>query len=260
MGDPAIAAYVRAGLEKTWSPDEIAGRMRVDYPRDPAMRISYETIYQWIWAEKARGASWHTYLRQGHRKRKRRKRRAQDRRGKIPNRTFIDQRPPSVDARRYFGDWESDTLVGAGRKGAICTHVERRSQYLILANAGSRNWRKVVSKSRAAFRRHEAIIPVPRRTMTVDNGQEFWGHKALSKALAVSVYFAQPHHPWERGLNEQVNGLIRQFLPKGRDLRPVTLRELKRIEGLLNNRPRKKLGYRTPLEVLRRRRRYASRA
>ena len=249
MDQADLRRTVLDGLRTFWSPEQIAGRLARDHGR---REISHETIYRWIRQGKRDGLDWHTYLRQAHRVYKRRSRGMPDKRGKIPDRTFIDQRPAEAATKRRFGHWEGDTLIGGGtRRAAVLTHVERKSQYLVMAPLPVRDHRRVVTASRRAFARHERHVPLPRRSETLDNGQEFWSHKALGHALGLRIYFAHPHHPWERGLNEQVNGLIRQFLPKGCDLVNLPHAVIRRIEHLLNHRPRKTLGYRTPIEVLR---------
>jgi IS30 family transposase len=256
MQEPGLLAAVQDGLRAFWSPEQIAGRL--ERSRGHAV-ISHETIYQWIWQGKRQGQDWQRYLRQGHRKHRRRCRGKPDKHGRIPDRTFIDERPAEVDTRRRFGHWEGDTLIGKNHKGAVVTHVERKSQYLVMAPLPVRDHRELVKASQEAFDRHEQRRPLPRKSETLDNGLEFWSHKELGQGLGMDIYFARPHHPWERGTNEQVNGLIRQFLPKGCELVNLPLGEIERIENLRNNRPRKTLGYRTPIEVLRRHRVYASR-
>jgi len=253
---PGLLAYVQEGLNRYWSPEQIVGRLERRSGRRP---VSHQTIYQWIWQAKRQGQDWHRRLRQAHRKHKRRRRGTLDKRGKIPDRTFIDQRPAAVESRRRFGHWEGDTLVGGNHKGGVVTHVERKSRYLVMAPLPVRDHRKLVTASAAAFSRHERRLRLPRKSETLDNGPEFWSHKELGRTLGLDIYFARPHHPWERGTNEQVNGLIRQFLPKGSDLTWLSLAEIERIEDLLNNRPRKILSYRTPIEVLRKHRVYAFR-
>ncbi len=198
-------------------------------------------------------------LRQGHKKYKRRARGKADGRKTIPNRTWIDERPKEANDKSRLGDWEGDTILGRGRKHAVVSLTERMSQYLVLGKMKERNWRTLNDVSDSSFRRHDRIGQLPRKTLTVDNGREFWGHEYLAEKLGVDVYFARPQRPWQRGLNEQINGLIRQFMPKSTDLRTITVKELKRIEKLLNNRPRKKLDYRTPLEVMRTQWQYAFR-
>ncbi|RPI61821.1 MAG: IS30 family transposase [Planctomycetaceae bacterium] len=256
LEQPKLLKYVKTGLKKFWSPQQIAGRLERQHHCRP---VSHQTIYQWIKQAKEDGRKWHIYLRQSNRKYKRRSRGKADNRGKIPDRTFIDQRPAAVETRRQFGHWEGDTLVGKNHKGGVVTHVERKSRYLVMAPLPVRDHRQLVKASRRAFARHDHDILLPRKSETLDNGQEFWSHKELGKALGLDIYFARPYHPWERGTNEQVNGLIRQFLPKGCELTNLSSAKIRRIEELLNNRPRKTLGYRTPIEVLRTHRIYAFR-
>ena len=259
MDQPELLENVQKGLSWGWSPEQITQRLRLEYDDLPAMRISHETIYAWIWKNKRQGGQWYLKLRQGQKKYKRRARGKPDGRKIIPNRVWIDDRPEEVGARGRLGDWEGDTIMGRGRRHAVLSLTERRSQYVVLGKMEKRNWRTLNSIAHRAFKRHDRTGQLPRETLTVDNGPEFWGHENLADKLNVDVYFARPNQPWQRGLNEQINGLIRQFLPKSTDMRNVTANQLRRIEKLLNNRPRKKLGYQTPLEVMRTRCDYAFR-
>ena len=261
MENADLRVYVQEHLEDHWSPEQIAGRLKRDGRRRAKGPVSHETIYAWIRKARRQGQQWHLCLRQGRRKRHRRSRGKADGRGQIPNRTSIEERPAGVAGKRHFGHWESDTLVGQRHQGSVISHVERKSQYLVLAPLPERDWRQLIPASQKAFARHGRDLggALPLKTTTVDNGQEFRGHEEMKRELGLRVYFAHPHHPWERGLGEQVNGLIRQYLPKGRELKTVDVEQLRRVEVSLNNRPRKTLGYRTPLEVLRQRRVYASR-
>ena len=140
--------------------------------------------------------------------------------------------------------------MGRGKRHVVVSLTERKSQYLVLGKMNQRNWRTLNAISQRSFLRHNRTGELPRTTLTVDNRREFWGHRDLAKKLDLKIYFTRPYHPWQRGLNEQVNGLIRQFLPKSTDLRTITVKDLKRIETKLNNRPRKTLGYQTPVEVM----------
>jgi IS30 family transposase len=254
-----LSRHVLTGLGWSWSPEQISGRIRMEYDDMPSMWVSHERIYSWIWQDKRQGGTWHLKLRQGHKKYKRRARGKADGRKTIPNRTWIEERPDEANAGNRLGDWEGDTLLGRGKKHAVVSLTERKSQFLVLGKMNQRNWRTFNAAAQRSFKRHDQEGPLPRNTLTVDNGREFWGHEDLAEKLDVDVYFARPYHPWQRGLNEQVNGLIRQFLPKSKDLRTITVKELKGIEKKLNNRPRKKLGYLTPLEVLRNQCHYAFR-
>lgn len=246
-----LRVYVRRRLKKYWSPEQIAGRMLFDHPADPFMRISHETIYAWIWEDKRRGGLWYKRLRQGHKKYKRRSRGKPDGRKNIPNRRWIDDRPAVVARKDRVGDWEGDTILGRGKKHAVISFAERVSQYVVLGKMNARTWHTLNATAEQAFARHNGSVPLPRETLTVDNGREFWGHEDLGRKLDLCVYFARPYQPWQRGLNEQIIGLVRQFIPKSTDLRTVTEKEMENIELLLNNRPRKTLGYRTPLEIMR---------
>jgi IS30 family transposase len=240
MERPEIDEAVRDGLAHCWSPDQIAGRLKREHPREAERWVSHQTIYDWIKRDSFR-AHWESFLRFGGRRRLR-----GDRRGKIPHAVEIDRRPPIVDRRGRYGDWEGDTMVGARRRGALVTHVERKSGYLLAAKLADRLSETVTRVSRRLF----AAIPAPlRRTLTLDNGKEFAGHQRLARATGLAVYFAKPYAAWQRGTNENTNGLVRQFFPKGTDLTRISHQQLRDAVELLNNRPRKRLKYRTPNEV-----------
>jgi IS30 family transposase len=237
---PKLREEVCRGLKNYWSPDQISGRLRRDHPAVRSCHVSHQTIYQWIRREPDR-AHWESFLRYGGKRRRRR-----DRRGKIPRTVEIDRRPAVVNQRSRYGDWEGDTVIGARRQSALVTHVERKSGYLLAAKLEARQSAEVNRASKQLF----ASIPAQlRRTLTLDNGKEFASHEQLSQWIGMSVYFARPYAAWQRGTNENTNGLLRQFCPKGTDFRPLTDYELHRIVQLLNDRPRKRLRYRTPNEV-----------
>lgn len=243
-----LREYCEAQLREYWSPEQIAGRLEVDFPDEPRMRASHETLYRHVREDRACGGRLYTFLRLG-RKRRRKRYGRKELRGQIPGRVGIEKRPAVVARRARFGDWESDTLRGSGPGDGLATHVERKSRYLRLARPADST---AASFTRATVK---ALGPLPaalRKTMTVDNGKEFAGFRRLEARLGLRVYFARPYHAWERGLCENTNGLLRQFFPKGLELRRVSRGTLDRVEAWLNNRPRKRLGYRTPLEVLRR--------
>lgn len=246
--DSTLGQAVRHGLKERWSPEEIANRLGRDHPQDPSVRISHEAIYQWVYREAQNDQTHYQRLR---RRRKRRRCRIpggrNEQRGQIIGRVGIEQRPAEVDQRRRFGHWESDTIEGAKSTGLVVTHVERKSRLTRLAKLNSKQAKEL---SRATNRRMKDLPKCLLRTMTPDNGKEFADFKTIEDVLDVKVYFANPHCPWERGTNENTNGLLRDWLPKGSDFSQVTDQQLAEIERSLNNRPRKCLNYRTPLEVV----------
>ena len=246
LEDPALGQYVQEKLSQYWSPEQISGRLEIDYPGRPDMRMSPQAIYEWIARDKRAGGSWHTYLRQSHRQRRKRYA-SRENRGRIVDRVGIEQRPAEVDARTRLGDWESDTIAGSSSPACLASHVERLSKYTVLAKLPDAKAASLNAGTARAFERHANL---PRHTTTADNGKEFAAHAALSDKLGWSVYFAHPYHAWERGLNENTNGLVRQFFPKGLDLACVRAQDVRRVEELLNHRPRKSLNYRTPAEVM----------
>ena len=246
LEDPGLRQYVQDKLGLYWSPEQISGRLEIDFPDRPAMRISPQAVYEWIASQKACDGSWHTCLRQSHRQRRKRYG-TRENRGRIVDRVGIEERPPEVADRSRLGDWESDTIAGSSSPACLASHVERVSKYTVLAKLPNAKAASLNAGTVRAFGRHADL---PRHTTTADNGKEFAAHKAMSQRLGWSVYFANPYHAWERGLNENTNGLVRQFFPKGLDLAHVTGQDVRRVEELLNHRPRKSLNYRTPAEVM----------
>ena len=239
---PEVRRYVRERLQQRWSPDEIAARSRSDFPRDRRRQISHQTIYTWIRTEDAKGRKWQRFLR-----RLGRKRPEVEKRGKIPARVSIEGRPAVVDRRGRYGDWEGDTIVGANHRGGAVTLVERKSGYLLMGkvlNLRAATVRQVTAE------RYRSMPPRLLKTLTLDNGKEFAEHDQLAAETALKIYFAKPYCSWQRGTNENTNGLIRQFFPKGTDLASIPQHRFTRVQQLLNDRPRKRLGYRTPHEIL----------
>ena len=226
-------------LGQQWSPEQINGRLQLEGRRT----VSPERIYLYIYADKRRGGSLHRHLRSQKKQRKRYG--GYLRRGQIPNRTGIEQRPAIVASKRRFGDWEADTIIGARHQGAILSLVERKSKLTRLHKLASKAATEVKQTSIAL------LAPLVERvhTITVDNGKEFVQHEEITAALKAPIYFAHPHAAWERGLNENTNGLIRQYFPKKYDFARITNADVQLVAELLNNRPRKTLGYRTPNEV-----------
>lgn len=245
MSCPAIRKYVENGLKKQWSPEQISGRMKVDYPGVGAPRISYETIYVWIWREKREGGLWRKQLRHG--SKPRRKRSGRGERVKMRGRVGIEERPLSVDLRHFVGDWEGDTVLGGIGKGLLASWAERKTGYYCLAPMKDKS---AASLNRAILERFSRSPELPIRTVTLDNGTEFAEHAKLSEAWKAKVFFAHPYSSWERGVNENTNGLLRQYFPKGMNLRQIGKERIAEVENLLNNRPRKRLAYRTPAEEM----------
>lgn len=241
-----LRRYVESKLREDWSPEQIAGRLPLDFADDDTMRVSHETIYLYVYADKRRGGDLYTHLRHGHKKRRKRGG-AKSRRGLIPGRVSIDQRPKVVELQGRHGDWEADTLFGRQRQRPIATFTERATLYTAADLMADK---RADSLNRAAIGALAAIPDAPIHTITVDNGKEFAGFKDLEKALDVDIYFARPYTATDRAINENLNGLIRQYLPKKSDFAKLTRRQLQTVIRKLNNRPRKKLGYRTPNEAL----------
>lgn len=241
-----LGHYIQSKLINDWSPEQIAGRLIVDYPNNELMRISHEAIYQWIYTDAVNGGNLYTHLRRCHKKR-RKQRRYGSLRGLIPGRVSIRQRPKVVDHRLRFGDWEADSLEGAKGSGAIATHVERKSRFLVAAKLSDKAAKTITIASASAF---EHIPKTMRKTLTVDNGKEFAQFKQLEKMTGFCIYFADPYSAWQRGCNENTNGLIRQYLPKGANFKNITNDHLEIIVKRLNHRPRKCLNYQTPHEVI----------
>jgi IS30 family transposase len=242
MDRAEVSDYVLDRLVRCWSPDQIAGRAKSEFPHDRRRQVSHQTIYAWIHAQPTADRQRFTgFLRFAGRRRP-----GEDRRGRISNQVSIEGRPKVVDTRRRYGDWEGDTVVGARQSGAILTLVERKSGYLITAKSCDRKARRVAGKIESRLRRLPERL---RRTVTFDNGKEFADHERVSDRIGLNVYFAQPYCSWQRGTNEHTNGLLRQFIPNGTDLQNVSWQELKRYTHSINDRPRKRLAYRTPTEV-----------
>jgi len=217
-----------------WSPVQIANQVG----------ISHETIYRHVYADKAAGGNLYQQLR-CQKKRKKRYASGRDRRGQIVGRRPISERPEHIEARSQIGHWEGDTVIGAAHKQAVVTLVERKSGYAVLAKVKNKTSDLVSS---AIITKLNAVTPLV-KTLTFDNGKEFAEHSRIDAALNSTTYFADPFASWQRGSNENFNGLLRQYIPKKRPLSTVTNKELRMIQDRLNNRPRKRLGFKTPNEV-----------
>ena len=245
--DPWLWQYVRTHLGQGYSPEQIAGRLRHAYPADMQKRLSTETIYAALYVLPRGGLRTERLaaLRQA-RKARRPRSRGADRRGHIPNMISIAARPAEVAARTVPGHWEGDLLKGARNGSAVGTLVERTTRLVILARMEGTD----AESACEGFTRKLRHVPAPlRKTLTYDRGKEMAEHERLAQRLAIQIFFADPHSPWQRGTNENTNGLLRQYLPKGTDLSGYTQRELNAIAHRLNTRPRKCLDFATPLEV-----------
>jgi IS30 family transposase len=245
---PRLAAQVTAWLEEWWSPEEIARRLRIEFPTDPMMWVSHETIYQALFVQ-GRGELRRELarcLRAGRTARRRRGR--NETTGRIPGMVMISDRPAEAADRAVPGHWEGDLILGKANKSAVGTLVERSTRFVLLLHLpDGRNARAVDEAMRQAI----ATLPDELfRSITWDQGKEMSRHAAFSVDTGIAVYFCDPHSPWQRGSNENTNGLLRQYMPKGTDLNVHSADDLARIARSLNNRPRKTLGFMKPSEKL----------
>ena len=227
-------------IRQDFSPEQVSGHLA----RNHGLKISHETIYKHIWSDKRRGGTLYKHLR--HSNRKHRKRYGtKELRGHMKGRVSIDFRPATVDEKSRIGDWELDTITGKNSKGYIVTLVERKSKYTLIkrvADKQSDEMAKAIIKLLRPYK--ERVF-----TITADNGREFSRHQKISKSLKAMVYFAHPFHAWERGLNENTNGLLRQYFPRKMDFRKIDSKCIQYAMDRLNNRPRKTMGFATPNEV-----------
>lgn len=227
-------------IRQDMSPEQASQRLALE----GGLQISHESIYLHIYADKRRGGDLCRHLRC---QKPRRKRYAsgQERRGTIKNRVGIDERPVIVEQKSRIGDWEGDTVIGKNHRGALVTLAERKSRYILAAQVPDKHASGVTAAVTRLLRPHKGKC----YTMTFDNGKEFAEHETIASELDADVYFAHPYHSWERGLNENSNGLLRQYFPKGMELVEVTQEQVQWAVDRLNHRPRKVLGFRTPFEV-----------
>lgn len=246
--NPRLRQYVYDRLEQRDSPEQIAGRLKQLFPDDPVMSISHEAIYQHIYKKRQSelGRKLIALLPYSHSKR-RNKRKGSKHRNRIKDAKSIELRPQHISLRKEIGHWESDLVIGLGQKSAIATIVERKTRFVYIIPIKSRHTNVV---TRAIAKTIKKLNIELRKSMTHDNGLEMANHKWLSKKTGMDIYFAHPYSSWERGTNENTNGLIRRFFPKGTDFSKVTFKQLKQAQNNLNNRPRKVLGYKTPNEMM----------
>jgi transposase, IS30 family len=243
-----LRARVVADLEKLMSPEQIAGRLRIEYPQDPAMRVSHETIYKslYVHGKGVLARELNACLRTGRITRKQQG--ARETRGRIPDMIMIADRPAEIDDRVIPGDWEGDLILGTNNASAIGTLVERVTRYVILFQIDGRhtaeNVRDAITREITRFPSHLT------RSLTWDQGKEMSQHAQFTVDTGINIYFCDPHSPWQRGTNENTNGLLRQYFPKGTDLSAYTQPVLDAVAHSLNNRPRKTHGFATPTEKL----------
>lgn len=239
-----LRRWVWAHLHRYWSPEQIAAELKQAFPQDPSMRLSHEALYTYLYVLPRGGLRREllSYLRQHHKRRHPRSRGA-DRRGQIPEMISIEERPAAVATRTVPGHWEGDLLKGRRNQSAVGTLVERTTRSLILVPLKRQD---AVSVRRAFTREIKSLPRQMRLTLTYDRGKEMTEHRLFTRDTRMRVYFAHPHSPWERGTNENTNGLLRQFFPKGTDFTQFTRRDIKHVQHLMNERPRAVLGWRSP--------------
>ena len=233
-------ALVESALREDWSPEQVVGW----FARFKILAISHETIYRHIWVDQQHGGTLHVHLRRAN-KPFRKRYGAYDSRGRLAGKRHISTRPAGAEQRSRVGHWEGDTVLGASQAGAcVLTLVERKCRWTEIGKLARRTTVEVNARAEHLIKRQPRRV----RTVTLDNGTEFHGYKALEARVGTRCYFATPHHSWERGTNENTNGLIRQYLPKGASMEELTQDDCDRIASKLNRRPRKSLGFRTPEE------------
>jgi len=240
-----LKEYVEDRLRIKWSPEQIAETLIIEYPNDMNMRISPESIYMHVYVKPKSRLKEELLraFRQKHRRRHKRSHRMAANLREIEDMTSIDERPAEVESREIPGHWEGDLIVGKNRQSAIGSLVERTTRFVRIVRLKNKTAEEVKTQFEKSFKKNPEQL---RLSLTYDQGREMANHKELSKALNIKVYFAHKASPWERGTNENTNGLIRQFFPKGTDFNKVSLKELRYAEKLLNERPRKTLGWETP--------------
>jgi len=241
-----LITIIESKLKLQWSPEQISGWLKKNHEKKS---VSYETIYKHVWKDKLNGGSLYKELRH-HGKKYNKRGSGKGGRGCIPGRVDISERPLIVEEKNRIGDWEIDTIIGKEHKGAIVSMVDRHSKLTLLSQVP----RKTAQEVEEALTNRLDEVADSVLTLTADNGKEFANHQAIAEKLGATIYFARPYHSWERGLNEHTNGLVRQYLPKGKRLDAVTNDTVREIENLFNNRPRKVLQFRTPMEVFNERR------
>jgi len=243
-----LKIFVYKGLLSEWTPEQISGRIKELYPNDPIMSISHEAIYKHIYTRPQ--ASLNKKLINLLVRKKTRRRPTKKKRGtgsKIINQVSIDLRPKHIELRKEVGHWEGDLVIGKGQKSAIGTIVERKSRYTLIIKLNSRKADEVAKMFSQKLNQLNKIF---KKSMTYDNGIEMARHEKITQNTGMKIFFAHPYSSWERGTNENTNGLIRRYLPKGTDFNQIDEKLLMKIQEKLNNRPRKIIGYKTPQEIM----------
>jgi len=237
---PELGAMIEERLKKYWSPEQVSGDLKVNH----GINISHESIYRYIHSDADRKQRLKPFLRQG-KKLRRKAYGSGARASNIPNRTAMTERPAIVAEKKRLGDWECDTVIGADRKSVLITIVDRATLFTLSEKVPRKTARNVSKAMIRMLRPHKDNV----HTLTFDNGTEFMEHQRVGKALEADTYFAAPYASWERGINENTNGLLRQFFPKKTSFADITPKDIRETVALLNDRPRKTRGYRTPSEL-----------
>ncbi|AGH46948.1 integrase catalytic subunit [Paraglaciecola psychrophila 170] len=238
----ALIALIESKLTTKWSPEQVSGWLREDQSID----ISYETIYQHIWSDKKNGGYLFQHLRRKGKAYQSRSKDKQAGRGFIKNRISIDERPHVVDDKSRMGDWEIDLVIGKGHSGALVTIVERKTSFTVSRRVDDKSAKTVTAATIASLAPFKSAV----LTITADNGKEFAYHEQMTERLKCDVYLADPYCSWQRGLNENTNGLLRQYWPKSTDFKKVSQSAVQDVIVNLNNRPRKKLNYKKPAKLM----------
>lgn len=228
-------------LKKKWSPEQISAWLK----KQEGIIISHQRIYQHVGLDRVAGGDLYKHLRQGNKKRRKKYGKLSSKRGQIQNRVSIKERPAKVENRKELGHWEGDTIIGKNHKRAMITLVERKTGFSIIEKVESKNSELVAKRIIATMRKYKHKV----KSITFDNGLEFAGHEYIAKKLKCKIYFAEPYSSYQRGTNENTNGLIRQYFPKGSDFLLFSDNDVKNVMNCLNNRPRKRLEFSTPSEL-----------
>lgn len=239
-----LQELIHSKIKEDLSPEQINGWLKIA----DNIPISHEWIYQFIWSDKDSGGELYKHLRQSNKKRRKKYGKNRLKRGQIKNRVSIDERPDIVQKRKFIGDWEADTIIGKNKKSAMVTIVERKIRLTLIAKVASRNAQVVADKIIHLLEPYKEFV----KSITFDNGKEFAEHLKIAEKLNTKTYFCHPYSSWERGTNENTNGLLRQYFPKKIDLSTYSDEKINEVMNKLNNRPRKVLNFFTPNQILER--------